>query len=631
MPEGKHFYEFGAFQLDPAERLLLREGKPLPLSPKAFETLLLLVENSGHLLRKDEIMQRVWPDAFVEEVNLAHHISAIRRALDGTGGGEQYIETVPKVGYRFMAETRKVSSEAPAVLTTAQAGQPAPTASAPRKQPANRVALLTAAAVLALGVVLLFVWRSRLMRASGAATVSPAQIRSIAVLPLMNLSSDTQQEYFSDGMTDELITDLAKFSKLRVISHTSVQRYKERKRPLPEIARELGADAVVEGTVLRFGDRVRITAQLIDARSDQHLWAESYERDFRDVLSLQDEVAQQIATQVGINLSAGERALLANPLIVNPAAHEAYLKGNFYLNRLSCDGFKRALQSFQQAVALDTSFASAYVGIAQSYFTLADWGCLAQDESIQNSKAAALKAIELDRNLGAAHAWLGKLVYVYDRDWPRAESEFRQANELQPSYVASHLAYAVFLVAMGRSEQGFAEMRKAQDLDPTSGQTNLVATHILYLTRQYDKAIEQAKKTIDLYPDSSFAYFWLGASYERKGIEEQAFAAYLKSKTLEGFGAEELGAFRRAYQQSGIHGYWKEELQVTERHKPMDTCWMASVYGHLGDTNRALEILNWGLAHHCRDLQVLSVDPIYDPFRSDPRFQAFLRRINFPS
>jgi len=284
---------------------------------------------------------------------------------------------------------------------------------------------------------------------------------------------------------------------------------------------------------MRSRDRVRITAQLIDARSDRHLWAESYERDVRDLLGPQDEVAQRIAAQVGINLTAGDQTRMASTRAVDSAAHEAYLKGNFYLNRSSCDGFKKALEYFQQAVAQDANFAPAYVGMAQSYFTLADWGCLPQDEAIRRSKATALKAVELDPNLGAAHAWLGKLVYVYEWDWPKAENEFKRADELDPNYVATHLGYAAFLVAMGKREQGFAEMKRARELDPTSGQTNLVGTYVLYITGQYDQAIEQARRTIELYPDSSFAYFWLGASFERKGMDEKASAAYLKSKALE--------------------------------------------------------------------------------------------------
>ena len=300
MPEAKHFYEFGPFRLDPAERSLLCDKEAIPLTPKAFETLLLLVEYSGHLLTKDELMKRLWPDTFVEEVNLAQNISAIRRALHDKNGGLHYVETVAKGGYRFTAETRKILYEPPRTPT-----QDAEPVAGPvldlvvHRWPVTRLAVIASATILVIAIALLFIPRIVNFRAKGTSAASAATaIRSVAVLPLVNLSSDPEQEYFSDGMTDELIAELAKVGRLRVISHTSVQRYKETKRPLPEIARELSVDAVVEGTVMRSGDRVRITAQLIDARSDRHLWAESYERDLREVLALQDEVAQVVEQAV---------------------------------------------------------------------------------------------------------------------------------------------------------------------------------------------------------------------------------------------------------------------------------------------------------------------------------------------
>jgi len=308
MPEGKHFYEFGPFLLDPVERLLLRNKQTIPLAPKAFDTLLLLVENSGHLLTKDELMKRLWPETFVEEVNLAQNISAIRRALDGKNGGGQYIETVPKGGYRFTAVTREVVWE-PARMAPQDATPIAnATVEAVRRPWAMfRLAVMASATVLVITIALILIPRMLKFRAKGTpATPVAAAIRSIAVLPLVNLSSDPEQEYFSDGMTDELITDLARFGEVKVISHTSVERYKDTKRSLPEIARELGVDAVVEGRVMRSGDRVRITAQLIDARTDRHLWAESYERDLRDVLALQDEVARDIAAEIQIRVNTQE-------------------------------------------------------------------------------------------------------------------------------------------------------------------------------------------------------------------------------------------------------------------------------------------------------------------------------------
>ncbi len=452
-------------------------------------------------------------------------------------------------------------------------------------------------------------------------------IESLAVLPLRNLSANPEQEYFSDGMTDELITDLAKSGGLRVISHTSVERYKNTKRSLPEIARELGVDAVVEGTVMRSGDRVRITAQLIDGRSDRHLWADSYERDVRDVFGLQAEVAQRIAREVGANLIAGQPSHPPSKPVVDPTAYEAFLKGNFYWSQLSCDGFNKGRAYFEQAVAKDPNFSPAYVGLAESYFTLDDWGCSQEAELIPKSRAAALKAVELDPNSGPAHAWLGKLAFFYEWNLPKAEGELKLAIELDPNHVPSHVMYAVFLVTVGRQDDGLAEMRRAKELDPTSQLTNGIGIFVSYLARQYDQAIEQGNRTIELYPGSMLAYDWLGATYEKRGHYDQANAAYLKSKELQGAPQNELAAYQSAYQKSGIRGYWQKELEAAERTKSVNPCWISRVYAHLGKKEQMLEFLNRSSRQHCSGPHTVIADPINDPFRDDPRFKDVVARL----
>jgi TolB-like protein/Flp pilus assembly protein TadD len=443
---------------------------------------------------------------------------------------------------------------------------------------------------------------------------------------LQNLSGDPEQDYFSDGMTEELITDLAKLGSLQVISRTSVERYKNTKRSLPEVARELGVDAIVEGAVLRSNDRVRITAQLIDARSDRHLWADSYESDVRDVLALQDEVAQRIATQVGIKVAADQQTRVALIRRVDPEAHEAYLKGNFYWNRSNCDGSRRGLLYYQQAVSKDPSFAAAYVGLAQAYFTLGDWDCLPYKEAFSKSKAAALKALELDPALGPAHAMLATLAYFYEWNWDNADREYSQAVQLNPNYAPAHILYAVFLVSMAKEEQGLAEMRKALRLDPTAEFTNMVSVHILYLARQYDLAIEQARNSLLLYPDSWGTYFWLGMAYERKGMYEHALNAYLRSKSLGGAKPAELAALRNAYQKSGIRGYW-QQLGDIESHDESETCSMSLIYSRLGDTRQIMTYLNWAFENHCESIRTLKVDSFYDNLRNDPRFQDLIVRM----
>jgi TolB-like protein/Flp pilus assembly protein TadD len=549
-------------------------------------------------------------------------VQKLREALGDDAENPRFIATLPRHGYRLIApvEVAETNGACPEPET--------PPASPPRRQRTGPWLSLASFVVagIALTCIFVFDWghvRSRLLADTGA-----RHIGSVAVLPLRNLSNDPEQEYFSDGMTDELITALAKVQSLKVISHTSVDRYKKGNRPLPDIARELGVDAVVEGTVMRSGDRVRITAQLIDAHSDQHLWAESYERDLKDVLSLQDEVAGQIAAQVGIKVAAGQQSEVASTRQVDQEAHEAYLKGNFYWSRSNCDGSQKGLEYYRQAVAKDPAFAAAYVGLAQAYFTLGDWNCSPYEEAFSKSKAAALRALELDPTAGSAHTWLGTIAFFHEWKWDNAEREYRQAVRLSPNYAPAHTLYAVFLISMARQEEGLAEMRKALELDPTAEFTNMVSVHTLYLARKYDKAIEQANNAIQLYPDSWGTYFWLGVAYERKGMYEQAVEAYLKSNSLQGVEPEELEAFRNAYQKSGIRGYW-QHVRDTVSADGSEPCSMRSIYAsaRLGETKQTIDYLNQALQKHCPSIRTLKVDSFYDNLRGDPRFQDVLARL----
>jgi len=319
--------------------------------------------------------------------------------------------------------------------------------------------------------------------------------------------------------------------------------------------------------------------------------------------------------------------LASKRVLVDPAAYEAYLKGNFYWNQLSCDGFNKGRQYFQQAVSKDRNFAPAYVGLAESYFTLADWGCSHEDGLIPKSRAAALKAIELDPNSGPAHAWLGKLAFFYEWDLPKAENELKRAIQLDPNHVASHVMYAVLLATSGRREDGLAEMRSAKELDPASQLTDGIGVFVFYLARQYDQAIEQGNNTIELYPGSTVAYDWLGASYEKRGLYHQANAAYLKSKELEGTPPKVLADFRSAYKKFGIRGYWQKELEAAQRSKLVDACWMSRVYAHLGERERTLESLNRSSQQHCSGPHTVIADPIDDFFSEDPRFKDLVARL----
>jgi TolB-like protein/DNA-binding winged helix-turn-helix (wHTH) protein/tetratricopeptide (TPR) repeat protein len=635
MPEGKHFYEFGPFRLDPAERLLLRNDQTVSLAPKVFDTLLLLVENSGHLLSKDELMKRLWPETFVEEVNLAQNISAIRRVLDDKSGGAHYIETVAKGGYRFTAATRKIVPEPPK-MATVEAKPPAVAVPDPRvrRWPVKRLAAAACATILVMVSFLFLIQRIGKFgaRRTPATPVTPA-IRSIAVLPLVNLSSDPEQEYFSDGMTDELITDLAKFGGLRVISHTSVERYKQTKRPLPEIARELGVDAVVEGTVMRSGERVRITAQLIDARSDRHLWAESYERDLRDVLGLQAEVSREIAAKIQINMPDQERTRLASPNPVSPEAHEAYLKGRYFWNKRTEEGVRKGIEYFEQATRLDPKYATAYAGLAESYVVLNGHRYLPAAQAFPKVRAAALQALELDERIAEAHTSLGSLKWEYEWDKGGAEKEYRRAIELNPSYATAHQWYAEELAALGRRDEAMAEIKRAQELDPLSLPISTVAGWILYLGRHNDEAIDQYQRTLEMDSNFAIAHAYLGRAQVRKGNFEQAIIECQTATKLSDSHPFYLAWLGYAYAMSGHRNEALRiiyDLQTISRRKYVASHDIAAIYAGLGERSKALVWLNKAYDERSYTVLQLEVEPEFDLLRSEPRFQELMHRIGFP-
>jgi TolB-like protein/DNA-binding winged helix-turn-helix (wHTH) protein/cytochrome c-type biogenesis protein CcmH/NrfG len=601
---------FGEFELDCRSGELRCNGTPVKLQPQPAKVLAALASRPGEIVTRQQIVEEVWGSKvhvdFEHGLNFA--IRQIRAVLKDDPDHPRYLETVPKRGYRFIG----VLHESPAI-------EPAPLASAVITSSRTKAFAYSAVLVMVMVIAVLTAISKQWFTAG-----SKHEIQSIAVLPLHNLSADPQQEYFSDGMTDELITDLAKISGLRVISHTSVEHYKETKRQLPEIARELGVDAIVEGTILRSGDRVRITAQLIDSHSDQHVWAESYERDFGDVLGLQAEVAQQIANQIGIKLTAGEQRRLAIKHLVDPAAQEDYLKGMFYWNRLTCSDFETALKYFQEAAAKDPNFASSYSGMADAYFDLADWRCWPQS-TFAKAEVAALKAVELDPASGEGHSSIGELAFSHDWDWAKAGREFSTALQLDPNNSGIRCAYAIYLVSIGRPEPALAEMQKAQQLDPVSEDTRVSHIYVMYLAHKYDDAIVQAKQALDLFPESRAIYYWLGHIYEKKGMPDEAIAAYLKA--LDHL-PEEVSRRRTAYDKQGLPGYWREDREFRQRsHRENDPVLEAMYFAHMGDKEQALNQLNLAYQQHCDGLQFLKVHPVYDILHADPRFTALIAQL----
>ena len=479
------------------------------------------------------------------------------------------------------------------------------------------------------GAVLLLIAGWRLAPAKWKPGISGAgAIHSLAVLPLENLSRDPAEEYFADGMTEELTTQLAQISALRVISRTSVMQYKDAKKSLPQVAKELKVEAVVEGSVMRSGDRVRITAQLIQASTDKHLWAKSYEGDARDVLGLQQEVAHAIANEVKVQLTPQEQTRLSSPRPVNPAAHEAYLKGN-YLNKGTGAQQRKAKEYFEEAIRIDSNYAPAYAGLADYYWSTLD---LPPRDRMPKAKENALKALQLDPELAQAHTELAAIHFFGDWDWTGAEKEFRRALEMNPGDADSHRYYSFFLAAIGRGNEAVAESRKAQELDPLSISTQVTAGFVLYYAREFDKAIEQCRKALDLDPNSAGAYDCLGSSYLAEGKYEQAIVACEKASSLSSGDAPRLVGLDRAY---ALADRKSEALRVLEqlrqlsRHAYVPPYFFAAIYTAMGQKDEALRWLEKAYGERDVYLAWLKADSAVDRLRDDARFQQLLLRVGF--
>jgi TolB-like protein/Flp pilus assembly protein TadD len=456
------------------------------------------------------------------------------------------------------------------------------------------------------------------------------RIESIAVLPLQSLSSDTAQDYFADGMTDGLITEIARIGSLRVISRTSIMQYKGAHKPLPVIARELGVDAIVEGTVLHSGQKVRITAQLIRARDDRHLWSEKYERDLSDVLTLQAEVAQAIAGQIQIKLTPQEHAILARKRPVNPQAHEAYLKGNFFMQK-GTEGLNTSIEFFIQAIALDPAYAPSYSGLSSSYGYLAIFGLRPSGEVYPKAKAAAIRALQLDETDAEAHSLLATVKKSYDWDWAAAEVEYKRALELNASSWLTHAGYADYLSKRGRHEEAIAEARRARELDPVSAGRTAFLGMILYWERRYDEAIGACQKALELDPNYPNTYWFLALALEQKGELPEAITKLKKAVSLS-HAPLYRALLGHAFALSGERAKALsvlDELRALSKQRYVSPLDIAIVYTGLGDRNSAFQWLEKAYQERTMRIQELP-SPIFDSLRSDPRHADLMRRIGLP-
>jgi TolB-like protein/Tfp pilus assembly protein PilF len=575
-------YEFGRFHLDPAEHLLRHSGEPVPLTPKSFETLLMLVRNCGRVIGKEELIDQLWPDTYVEEGNLAVNISALRKALGAGQDGREYIETVPKRGYRFTANVRELRADE--------------------------------------------------VRSRTASNGRPEALNSLAVLPLINASTDPTVEYLSDGITESIINSLSQLPQLRVVARSTVFRFKGREVNPREAGRELGVRAVLTGRIFQFSDRLIIRAELTDVEDGWQLWGEQYNSDPADIFVVQEEISKEISEKLRLKLSGEEMRRLGKRYTESTEAYRVYLKGRFYWNKRTVEGLKKSVELFEEAIRMDPAYALAYAGVADSYLLLGsvEYGSLDPTDAMERARAAATAAFGRDGALAEAHASLA-YVRIFDWDWSESEREYRRAIELNPSYATAYHWYGLYLTAMGRFEEGLINLRRAHELDPLSLPINVGIGLHYYLTGRHDRAIEEYRKAIELEPNFYMAYFGLGMAHVQNRMFEEAIAAYQRAIALSGDSPLMRAGLGHAYAVAGMKNEARKvllELGESEGDgdkKRVPAYFMAAIYAGMCDREKAFQYLFGACETRSEGLFWLKVDPALDSLRGDPKFVDLLR------
>lgn len=637
-------FEFGPFRVDPVERVLLREGESVALTSKLFDILLLLVENDGRVVEKDRLMREVWPNTFVEEGNLTQNISLLRKAL--RDDGHQYIQTVPRRGYRFVGHVHGVVDESELIIEEHSLARvvmeeqkidvfsrdpPATRLSATKQESLGRWRPGRTTLWISLGfagiAIALFYFSFSNRRAADVPATPPGNISSLAVLPFQNLNAGNADEYLGLGITDALISKLSEIRELKIRPTSAVRQFGGPDRNAMAAGRGLNVDSVLDGNVQRDGDTLRVSVQLIDVKEGRTLWAGKFDERFTNILSVEDAISVHVAQVMAVKLSEDERSRLGKHYTIDPAAHELYLQGRFYLNKFTEDGTKLARKYFEQAIAQDSHYALAHSGLAESY-AFGEIG-LPPAEAFPKARDAANKALDLDETVGEAHAVLAQVGFLWDWDWPAAEKQFKRALELSPGDPEIHHMYAHYLSAMGRFAEALAESQRLLELDPLSpASRNHLGWHYLY-AHDFDRAIEQYKMVLAVDPNFAEAHRQLAAAYAQKGRFDEAVAEMCRRFELIGRG-EEVPALKKAYADFGWKGFWRKRLQfTTERSKqtyisPSSTAW---IYAQLRNMPQALAWLERAYREHDHDLVYLKVDHTWDSLRSESRFQELLKRM----
>ena len=643
-------YEFDAFRLDAVKRLLWREGEPVPLTSKSFETLLALVEGRGEILDKDALLSRVWPDAIVEEKNLTINISALRKALGESPQEHRYILTVPGRGYRFVAEVREVTDGEPELMVRQSARVSVveeewesegvgegerkkmddttltlPRSPAPPLPLSHSYKVWLAVALLAVLVIgIAFWWKEGIRNESaiGLAGGPPSAIKSLAVLPFKSLNPPSSEDYLGVGLADVTITRLSNLNQLIVRPTSSVLPFAAQD-PL-QAGQLLKVDAVLDGSLQQAGDRVRVTVRLLRVSDGTPLWAEKFDEPFTDILAVEDAISARVASALTHSLTGEQRRQLAKHYTENTEAWQLYLKGRYFWNKRSPAAIRQGIGCFEQAIAGDPRLALAFSGLADSY--VAGILPLPQTETMPKAKAAALEALARDDSLAEAHATLGKIAHLYEWNWSSAEREFERSLALNPNYPTTHQWYAEYLLSLNRIAEARQEMKRALELDPLSLAIKLTAGRQAYYTRQYDQAIAQFRQALELDPSFTLGHRWLSLAYELKGQYAEAVEENLKATAS----PEKQAALRGAWETTGWPGYLRKTVEyglAEARQTYISPFYIAATYASLGEPERAFEWFEKAYQERYQFMVHLHQEPRADSLRSDPRFADLLRRV----
>ena len=610
---------FGIFELDTKAGQLTRNGIRVRLSHQPLQVLSVLVERPGEVVSRKDLHKLLWSsDTFVDfDHGLNKSIQKLRDALGDSPESPRYIETIPRTGYRFIAPVTEASRNRPPAQTEVPVRIPEPTANPLVGRHLKPKWKWLAFGICAAMVALVGTWFA-VLRYSTAES-----IHSLAVLPLENFSGDPAQEYFADGMSDELITMLAKNSTLRVVSRTSVMQYKGARRPLREIARALGVDGILEGSISRTGSQVHLTLQLIRADTDAHVWAESYDRTGNDVAALPGEAARDVATSLHSTVAS------SSPLRpVSPEAHDAYLRGWYFLGKREAD---KSATYFQRAISIDPSWSQAYSGLAEAFQTEGVLGMMPQADAVVKTEAAARRAIELDPQNGQAYSTLGLTQGVFEWDWTDAEKNLKRGAALSPSNSNAVWEFANYSLAMNRPEEAVQHMRRVLELDPQSFMMNRLFGETLYLARHYDEALTHLQQAEEMEPGKpTQILFWMSRAYERKGMQDQAVDSDILSLGKDD--APSAKSLRSIYERDGWSAYWEARMKMMLAHEndfcaPYD---IAVNYVRLGKPDLAFPRIKAAVDEKCWEVGWLMVDPMMDGIRNDPRYNDLLRSMNLP-